>query len=128
MIRLKELRNTTCNPKGRKISQQEIADIIGTKRSTVSMWELGASDPDTETLTKIADYFGVTTDYLLGREESTSASQDEENKKPADLKKILENQQVMFDGEVVTEEDKELINKMLEKMYWTAKEKNKRKK
>lgn len=128
MIRLKELRNTTCNPKGRKISQQEIADIIGTKRSTVSMWELGASDPDTETLAKIADYFGVTTDYLLGREDSTSASQDEENKKPADLKKILENQQVMFDGEVVTEEDKELINKMLEKMYWTAKEKNKRKK
>lgn len=78
MIRLKELRNSTSNPKGRKISQQEIADIIGTKRSTVSMWELGASDPDTESVKKIAEYFNVTTDFVLGIEEQDTYYHDPE--------------------------------------------------
>ena len=107
---------------------------IKSLRAKLSLYILENTSPDQDsfilkrTQTQLAEYFGVTTDYLLGQDDSQSASKNEENKKPADLKKILENQQVMFDGEVVTEEDKELINKMLEKMYWTAKEKNKRKK
>lgn len=78
MIRLKELRNSKNNPKGRKISQQEIADIIGAKRSTVSMWEIGASDPGTESVQKLADYFDVSVDYLLGRDAEESYYSDPE--------------------------------------------------
>ena len=122
MNRLKELRSE----KG--VSQKEVALHIEKTPQAYSLYEKSLRDPDSDTLIKLADYFGVTTDYLLGQDDSRSASMDEENKKPADLKKILENQQVMFDGEIVTEDDKELVKRMLEKMYWTAKEKNKRKK
>ena len=46
---------------------------------------------------------------------------------PADLKRILEEKMVMFDGEVISEEDKILIKKMLTKMYYKANDLNKRK-
>lgn len=62
MLNLKEIRT------GRKISQQKLADIIGVSRSTIAMWETDGSQPDNEMLKKIADYFNVSTDYLLGRE------------------------------------------------------------
>lgn len=58
---LKELR------KSREMSQSELAGLIGVSRSTVSMWEIGASQPDNELLVKIADIFRVSVDYLLGR-------------------------------------------------------------
>ena len=39
------------------------------------MWELGQRDPDTAMLLKLADFYGVTVDYLLGRELTTSTQQ-----------------------------------------------------
>lgn len=62
MINLKELRSNS------KISQQKLADSLGVSRSTVAMWETGASQPDNNMLLSIADYFDVTTDYLLGND------------------------------------------------------------
>lgn len=62
MLNLKEIRME------RKISQQKLADIIGVSRSTIAMWETAGSQPDNEMLKKIADFFNVSTDYLLGRE------------------------------------------------------------
>ena len=50
------------------VSQQRLADALGVARSTVAMWESKASQPDNHTLQAIADYFTVTTDYLLGRD------------------------------------------------------------
>ena len=58
-MRLKELRTA------HKLSQQKVADYLHVSRSTVGMWETGASQPDTGNLKKIADYFGVSIDYLL---------------------------------------------------------------
>lgn len=67
MLRLKELRNSPENPTGKKISQQKMAEILQVSRSTIGMWETGASDPDTDALKNIADYFNVSIDYVLGR-------------------------------------------------------------
>lgn len=47
--------------------QSELADKLGLAPSTISMYERGDRDPDTSTLTKIAEIFNVSTDYLLGR-------------------------------------------------------------
>lgn len=66
MIRLKELRANIKATKGKKVSQQDLAKALNVSRSTVSMWETGASDPDTDSLQKIASYFSVSVDYLLG--------------------------------------------------------------
>lgn len=57
--RLKELR------KEHKLTQPDLAEMFGVTYSTVSAWELGKAQPNFETLTKIAQYFGVTIDYLL---------------------------------------------------------------
>ncbi|MFJ7982329.1 helix-turn-helix domain-containing protein [Lysinibacillus xylanilyticus] len=51
-----------------KLTQSELADKIGLSRAQVANYELGTREPDLNTLIKIADYFSVTTDFLLGRE------------------------------------------------------------
>ncbi|MBQ8835290.1 MAG: helix-turn-helix transcriptional regulator [Oscillospiraceae bacterium] len=51
-------------------SQEELAARIGVSRQAVSRWELGSTMPDAPNLVKLADLFGVTTDYLL-RENQT---------------------------------------------------------
>ena len=52
--------------KNRKISQEELADILCTSRQAVSKWERGESDPDIDRLKDLAAYFNVSIDYLLG--------------------------------------------------------------
>lgn len=59
--RLKKLRNKE------GMTQGEFAKKLGVARSTYSGYERGTSEPDNETLDKIANHFAVTTDYLLGR-------------------------------------------------------------
>jgi transcriptional regulator with XRE-family HTH domain len=61
MNRLKELR------KSRNLTQDEMAKKISLPRSTYSNYETGKREPDYYTLEQIAEYFGVTVDYLLGR-------------------------------------------------------------
>ncbi|MGE5572991.1 MAG: helix-turn-helix domain-containing protein [Bacteroidota bacterium] len=53
--------------KAKGISQDELADLIGVSRGAISMYEINKREPDYETLQKLADFFGVSTDYLLGR-------------------------------------------------------------
>lgn len=62
-MRLRELRNK----KG--LTLKQLGSIIGAAESTVSLYEKGKRQPDNETLIRIADYFGVTVDYLLGSSE-----------------------------------------------------------
>jgi len=58
---LKYLRNN------RVLSQRELAKLLNVAPSTLAMYELDKREPDYETLKKIADFFEVSTDYLLGR-------------------------------------------------------------
>lgn len=48
-------------------TQKEIADILGVGQSTYKNYECGIREPNGDTLVAIANYFGVSTDYLLGR-------------------------------------------------------------
>ena len=47
--------------------QKDVAADIGIGLSTFSQYETGKREPDNKTLIKLADYFGCSTDYLLGR-------------------------------------------------------------
>jgi repressor LexA len=60
--RLKELRKK-CG-----LVQKDISRIFSVSMGAVGNWESGNRIPDTETLSRIADYFHVSVDYLLGRE------------------------------------------------------------
>lgn len=51
-----------------RLSQQAFADQIGVFRNTISNWETGYSQISLENAKNVAEYFGVTIDYLLGSE------------------------------------------------------------
>lgn len=59
--RLKELRQQ------KQLTQNEFASILGIGRTTLSHYELNNREPDFEILEKIANYFDVSIDYLVGR-------------------------------------------------------------
>jgi transcriptional regulator with XRE-family HTH domain len=51
----------------RELTQEEISQSLGIERTRYSKWEKGVSEPNLKMLCRIADYFHVSTDYLLGR-------------------------------------------------------------
>lgn len=58
--RLKELRMA------QNLNQVELGKILGVSKQCISNWENNNIQPSIDMLVKIAEYFGVTTDYLLG--------------------------------------------------------------
>lgn len=66
--RLRELRSKE------GISQQELSNRLGFNRATYARYETGNTQPDFDTLQKLADFFDVSTDYLLGRTDKPHSS------------------------------------------------------
>lgn len=62
MNRIKELRN------GIGMSQQGLADYLKITRLTLSKYEKGKTEPGIHVLIQLSNYFGVTIDYLVGRD------------------------------------------------------------
>lgn len=52
----------------KKLTKKQVADAIGITERAYITYEYGQRDVSTDTLQKLADFYGVTTDYLLGRE------------------------------------------------------------
>lgn len=50
----------------KNISMKELGKIVGVAESTISLYETEKREPDISTLIKLAKYFGVTIDYILG--------------------------------------------------------------
>lgn len=59
-LRIAELRHK------KKITQQELADIVGVSFQTISKWENGGAMPDITYLPVLAEYFEVSVDQLMG--------------------------------------------------------------
>lgn len=68
--RLKELRDSS------GLTQVKLAEQLGVVQQTVAKWEKGTASPDPDTLVLIADIFGVSADYLLGRSDSKGPLQE----------------------------------------------------
>ncbi len=62
-MRLKELREE------RDLSQLDVANAIGTSQTNIGRWEKDKNEPSSGYIIKLANFFGVTTDFLLGRED-----------------------------------------------------------
>ena len=125
MLRLKELR------KAKGLTQEEMISQFNERygkqygASPISMFENGKRIPETQSLMDFADFFGVSVDYLLGRADPAEKPVE---KKPKQLEKILQEEDLTYNGAVLTAEDREKINKALELAFWGAKQKNRRKK
>lgn len=61
-MKIKELR------KNKGLTQEDISKILNIARSTYNGYEQEISEPNIETLCKLADYYNVTLDYLVGHE------------------------------------------------------------
>ena len=85
MEKIKELRIAN------NLSQIELAEKLQIAQNTLSQYENGKRDPDIDTLKKIADYFDVTTDYLLERDnnlETIAAHHDDDEWTEEELEDI----------------------------------------
>ncbi|MCW1941717.1 helix-turn-helix domain-containing protein [Bacillus anthracis] len=81
--KIKELR------KNSKITQEQLGNAIGVSKMAISYFEKGKKSPGRESLEKIADYFGVTTDYLLGRSEDPELNAEEDKVVSEEGKNIM---------------------------------------
>ena len=83
--------------KKRDKSLKEVAEELGLSRNAIYQWK--TSSPKADTLQKVADYFGVSVDYLLGRKEKST---------------LAEKYGVFaFDGDPVTDEEVEFLKSVL---------------
>lgn len=92
MSKLKEQLQQLRKSKG--LTQEEAALTFGVKLSSYQKYERDVNSPSYETLIKIADFYGVTTDYLLGRNTDEPDALDKlaaEFNMSALEKKIVEN-------------------------------------
>lgn len=110
--RLKELIDS------RGINQQQLADAIGLSHVSIYYYVEGKKSPGTKTLKKIANYFNVTTDYLLGRsdEEDLNEMLDVKFKEMKErLANLPESQRemIMQQAESLMEEFEKLNNKSI---------------
>ncbi|MGE7546068.1 helix-turn-helix domain-containing protein [Sporosarcina newyorkensis] len=62
----------------KKLTQKQLAEQIKVTHVSISGYENGNRYPDTDTLQRLADYFEVSTDYLLGRSDNAHMTADEE--------------------------------------------------
>lgn len=117
------------------VSSYKVAKEAGVTQTALSNWKSGRSTPTVRTLQKIADYFGVTVDYLMtGKEEAPPEPQLTARDKrdiAKDLESImnkLSNQEsgpASFDGKDIPEDDRELFATQLEAMLIRLKKINK---
>lgn len=119
-IKIKELRNE------KKLTQQEVADYLGITRPAYTAYESGKRQPDFETLQKLATLFNVTTDFLLGRNNTPEWANKEE---VLELDKILKsNPGMTYGSEIMTDEYREQINDLIASYFWVKKQKEARNK
>ena len=94
-MRIKELR------KQNNKTQQEIAEFLNMTQVTYGRYELGVHEPTLETLCKLADYYGVTVDYLIGRDANEFAYLSQEEKTLiVNFRKLSTYNQAKIVGEV----------------------------
>lgn len=125
--RIKQLR------KEKDLTQEEFGKIFGIVKSTVSLYENNKSTPDDEIKKKIAEYFNVSLDYLMGNSTIRNPYRDQAltKKDEKDIAKDLENtlnrletsqDGLMFDGEALDDETRELLKISLENSMRLAKQ------
>lgn len=93
--------------KNKKSSQTVLSKELGVAQSTVGMWESGKREPDYDTLIRIAKYFHVSVDYLLGNQFTPDSENSNRNKDSSLTKEEIQT----FSNEVQT-----ALNKLLKSL------------
>lgn len=124
--RLRELRGK------KKCSQKIVAEALGIDRTTYTKYETGKSEPDLETTQKLADFFDVSVDSLLGRDEKPKNEPKEMIFSEKEMQKIKEESNrlrglmmtslgIAFDGEIKNDDTLKKVMMALEEGMILAK-------
>jgi transcriptional regulator with XRE-family HTH domain len=113
--RLKNLR------KEKKKTQQNIADLLKVRRSTYGEYERGKIIPPMDKIKTLADYFGVSTDFLINNVNTEKQEIDASDNIQQLLSELKGNQNVLFDGDKLDNESRQLLIKSLENSLEMAK-------
>lgn len=119
----------------RGITQAELAAYMEVSNTTISNWVKGYKVPRMDKVDKLCSFFKIKRSELL---EQPPASGDLPDVSPTgkkidartrrQLEKVLEDDNLTYNGVVLNEEDREKVKKALELAFWDIKELNKRKK
>ena len=112
------------------ITQKEMAKDLGTTDVSIGRYEKGEREPKTDMLNTLANYFDVTTDYLLGRTDIKNNSNsnkinanknDNENDIEKIIDELMEQKGLMLCGEPMSEEDMFLLRNSIRSTIELAK-------
>lgn len=99
------------------LKQIDAAEKLGISNGTLSGYERDYRDPDTDVLNKMAELYGVTVDYLLGRSDDPKVNRSDKNVvKGNEIIDFLNDGEVTYKGSSLSKEDKERVIEMLKIM------------
>lgn len=97
------------------LTQKDVATHLGVVTSCYANWEQGRTEPDTTTLTALAKYFDVTTDYLLGLEDDFGIKSNEVQSNATSE----EEQQLLYDYRSLNSACRKLVKQTIETLKGT---------
>ena len=108
------MKNLKLLRKQHNLSQKEIGNIFHASQNTVSQWENCTRKPSYDIIQEIADYFDVSVDYLLGRQEQLPELNSKDKREIQEIlddteQQLLSQDGLMFDGSPATDEDVQKI-------------------
>lgn len=113
--RLKELRQN------RKMTQEELGQIFEPplKQSTIGTYEAGLREMKYSNLITVSRYFNVSIDWLLGLTDEATPLDTFKEENPKELREFLEQNNILFNGSELSEEDKKRMIDILTGLFWS---------
>ncbi|OAQ55533.1 helix-turn-helix domain-containing protein [Enterococcus thailandicus] len=105
------------------ISVRELEKRLGYSNGYFSKWK--TVSPNSDGLSKVADYFNVSVDYLLGRNQAPEWADEDDL---IELDKLLEsNVNMAYGGETLTPEEKQRVKDVMTGLFWEFRKRDKEK-
>ena len=98
--------------KQQEFNQREVAEHLGIDQTTYSRYETGATEPDIESIKKLAKLFNVSIDYLLENENIVSDRED-----VVDFNQFVMNGRYTVHSKFPTHKERKVINKMVNAIF-----------
>lgn len=99
----------------RSLSQLALSKLIGVSQQTIGSWETGRTSPDLLMLVNLADFFDVTTDYLLGRTKNRKLL--EPAQPPATPALTPQDQELLRKYRALTPNNRDAVNAVIDTYY-----------
>ena len=86
--------------KSRDLTMKQFGEMMGVSKSAISLYENNKAQPDINMMYKMADYFDVSIDFLLGRKTDESKEKKTDDKLVADILSLTEEEKTLVEGYV----------------------------